>query len=72
MTIQDLTPREQEIVRLIVEEKSTHDISELLCISQKTVETHRKNIYLKLGVKNLVGLVKKAIQNQTTDRHEIN
>ena len=57
MTIQELTPREQQIVN----EKSTTEISMLLHISQKTVETHRKNIYLKLGVKNLVGLVKKAI-----------
>ena len=63
MAIQDLTRREQEIVRLIVSEKSTHEISNLLCISQKTVETHRKNIYLKLGVKNLVGLVKVAIKH---------
>ena len=61
MTIQELTPREQQIVKLIVDEKSTTEISMLLHISQKTVETHRKNIYLKLGVKNLVGLVKKAI-----------
>jgi DNA-binding CsgD family transcriptional regulator len=65
MTVQELTPREQQIVKLIVDEKSTIEISQLLHISQKTVETHRKNIYLKLGVKNLVGLVKKAIQNQT-------
>jgi DNA-binding CsgD family transcriptional regulator len=66
MALHQLTPREKEIVELIVAEKSTHEISDLLCISQKTVETHRKNIYLKLGVKNLVGLVKIAIQNQTT------
>lgn len=65
MSIQELTPREQQIVHLITEEKSSTEILEILHISQKTVETHRKNIYLKLGVKTLVGLVKKAIQNQT-------
>lgn len=58
-----LSPREEEILRLIVEEKSTKEISELLFISDRTVETHRKNILRKTGCSNLVALVKFALQH---------
>ncbi len=58
-----LSPREVEIVRLIMEEKSSTDISNILQISARTVDTHRKNILRKTGIKNLVGLTKFAIQN---------
>lgn len=56
-----LTRREEEILKLIVEEKTTKEIAELLFISEKTVENHRANLMLKLDVKNLAGLVKKAL-----------
>lgn len=56
-----LTKREEEILRLIVDEKTTKEIAEELFISDKTVENHRANLMLKLDVKNLAGLVKKAI-----------
>ena len=53
-----LTPREIEVVRLILQEMTTSDIASTLNISERTVETHRKNVYRKTGVKNVVGLVK--------------
>ena len=56
----DLTEREIEIVRLIVKELSSAEIAEKLFISLRTVETHRKNILRKTGVKNIVGLIKYA------------
>lgn len=56
----ELTPREVEIIRLIAQENSTKQIAELLFISERTVETHRKNIIRKTGVGSLVGLVKYA------------
>lgn len=56
-----LTKREIEILQLIVDEKTTKEIAEQLFISEKTVENHRANLMLKLDVKNLAGLVKKAI-----------
>lgn len=59
-----LTPREIDILRLIVEEMSTHEIAEKLFISTNTVETHRKNLIAKTGVKNSVGLVKFALENK--------
>ncbi|MGJ8591165.1 MAG: LuxR C-terminal-related transcriptional regulator [Aquaticitalea sp.] len=57
----ELTEREKEILQLIVQEKTTKEIAEHLCLSDKTIETHRGNIMMKLEVKNLAGMVKKAI-----------
>ncbi len=59
----DLTPREQEIVKLIVKEYSTKQIAEILLISEKTVETHRKNLLKKTKTANLVGLTKYAFKH---------
>lgn len=57
----DLTDREKEVLQLIVQEKTTKEIAEQLCLSEKTVETHRGNIMLKLDTRNIAGMVKKAI-----------
>jgi DNA-binding NarL/FixJ family response regulator len=62
-----LTEREREIVALIVREYSSVEIAGLLSISPATVDTHRKNIQHKLGIKNIVGLVKYAIRAGLTD-----
>ncbi|WP_421872005.1 response regulator [Marinoscillum sp.] len=59
----ELSPREQEIVKLIVKEYSTKQIAEILLISEKTVETHRKNILKKTKTTNLVGLTKYAFKH---------
>jgi DNA-binding NarL/FixJ family response regulator len=58
-----LTKREIEILKLVAQEYSNHEIAEKLFISTGTVDTHRKHILLKLGVKNTVGLVKYCLQN---------
>jgi DNA-binding NarL/FixJ family response regulator len=57
-----LTNREKQILQLIVEENSTKDISDKLYISTRTVETHRKNILHKYGVKNSLGLMKAVLE----------
>lgn len=57
----ELTQREKEILQLIVAEKTTKEIADHLCLSEKTIETHRSSIMLKLDVKNIAGMVKKAI-----------
>ncbi len=57
-----LTDREVEVLRLIAEEYSNAEIAERLFISIRTVDTHRRNLLDKLGVKNTAGLVKYAIQ----------
>lgn len=56
-----LSEREIEIVKLIASEKTNKEIAQELFISEKTVENHRSNIMLKMDVKNVAGLVKKAI-----------
>lgn len=63
MSIQ-LTGREKEILDLICQEYSTSGIAEKLFISTHTVESHRKNLMAKTGSKNVVGLVKFAIENK--------
>lgn len=57
----ELTERELEILQLIVEEKTTKEIAEQLFLSEKTIETHRGNIMLKLEARNIAGIVRKAI-----------
>lgn len=58
-----LTDREVEVLQLIAEEMSNAEIAERLFISVRTVDTHRRNLLDKLGVKNTVGLIKYAIRN---------
>lgn len=53
-----LSKREQEILKLVSEEKTNQEISKLLYISTRTVETHKRNILMKLKIKNVAGLVK--------------
>ena len=60
--IPKLTIREKEILTLIVQEFITEEIASKLFISKKTVETHRSNLIQKLGVKNVAGLVRVAIE----------
>jgi DNA-binding NarL/FixJ family response regulator len=57
-----LTPREQEIVKLIAEAYSNDQIAEVLFISKKTVERHRANILEKLGMRDRVELTRYAIR----------
>ena len=57
-----LTPREQEVVKLIAEGHTSDEIAETLVISRKTVERHRANILGKLGMRNRVELTRYAIR----------
>jgi DNA-binding CsgD family transcriptional regulator len=57
-----LTKREREILTLIAEERTSVDISSILGISIRTVETHRKNLTRKTGSVSPAGLVKYAIR----------
>jgi len=61
-----LTERELEIIRLIENELSNRQIAEKLFISERTVETHRKNIFRKTQTNSVIGLVKYAYEHNCT------
>jgi DNA-binding NarL/FixJ family response regulator len=58
-----LTPREQQIVRLLAEGKTNKQVAEQLELSVRTVETHRANVLRKKGIESLAGLVRYAVRN---------
>ena len=59
-----LTPREIDVLHLICDELTTAEIAEKLFVSINTVETHRKNLLNKTGARNMIGLVKFALENK--------
>ncbi len=66
-SIPELSKREQEVLKLIGDQLTTKEIADQLFISQNTVESHRKNMFAKLNVKNVAGLIKVAIKNKLLD-----
>lgn len=60
----NITDRELEILKLIVNEYTNQEIADELYISVRTVDAHRRNLLQKTGAKNTAGLVKYAIKNQ--------
>lgn len=57
-----LTPREREILQLIAEGKTNKEISQQLDMSVKTVESHRRNLMVKLDIHETASLVRHAIK----------
>jgi DNA-binding NarL/FixJ family response regulator len=57
-----LTPREEEVVKLIAEAHTNAQIAAILHLSEKTVESHRANVLRKLGMRDRVELVRYAIR----------
>lgn len=66
-----LTAREIEIIGLIEEELSNKDIADSLCISERTVETHRKNIFRKTRTNSVIGLIKYAYEHKLIQKKSI-
>jgi DNA-binding NarL/FixJ family response regulator len=59
-----ISPRELEILQLVVQQNTTKEIANKLFITPKTVEAHKSNLLSKTGSKNTVGLVMFAIQHR--------
>ncbi|MDF2189499.1 LuxR C-terminal-related transcriptional regulator [Paraflavitalea sp. CAU 1676] len=59
-----LTLRELEVIRLIEKEFSNKQIAGHLGISERTVETHRKNILRKTRTNNVIGLIKYVYEHK--------
>ena len=58
----ELTRREKEVLDLIADNLSSQEMAERLFVSKRTIDNHRLNLLLKLGVKNSATLVKRAMQ----------
>lgn len=57
-----LSPREEEILRLIAEEYTTAEIANELFVSVETIRTHRKHLMIKMNARNVAGLVRRAFE----------
>lgn len=58
-----LSEREREVLKLICRQKTAKEIGERMFITQRTVEGHKNNLFIKTGAKNIAGLVIYSIQN---------
>ena len=56
-----ITKREIEVIKLIAQEYTTQEIADQLFVSTNTVATHKRNLFVKMDVKNSVGMIKKAV-----------
>jgi DNA-binding NarL/FixJ family response regulator len=61
--IKELTDRELEVLKLIIQEYSSEEMAAKLYVSRRTIDSHRKNIMHKTRVKTIVGLIKYAYRN---------
>ncbi|MBE0531356.1 MAG: response regulator transcription factor [Rhodospirillales bacterium] len=62
-----LSDRETEVLKMIADGQHTKQIADLLCISVKTVETHRRQIMEKLGISTVAGLTRYAVRTGLVD-----
>lgn len=60
----ELSARELEVLKLLILEMTTKEVAQKLFISERTIETHRKNLLRKTNSKNTVGLIKYAYLNK--------
>ncbi len=65
-TSPSLTHREREVLQLLAEGRTTKEIASKLCVSIKTIETHRKQIMEKVGLNSVAELTKYAIREGLT------
>ncbi|KAA2239084.1 response regulator transcription factor [Chitinophaga agrisoli] len=61
-TLEMLTSREKDVLKLIAEEYTTQEIADKLFLSKHTIESYRKTLILKLKVRNLAGLTRYAVK----------
>ncbi len=63
----ELSSRELDVIRLICDERTTEEIADELSITANTVKSHRKKIMHKMGVRNIAGMVRYALENDLVD-----
>ncbi|MCK8521153.1 response regulator transcription factor [Aquimarina sp. D1M17] len=69
--IDELTPRELDVLKLLCYQLTAKEIGEKLFVSRKTVETHKSNLLSKTGAKNIAGLIIFAAQNKLIELDKI-
>ena len=57
-----LTEREEQLLYLVSNEMSNAEIAKRLFLSKNTIDSHKKNLFLKLGVSNSAGLIRRAFE----------
>jgi DNA-binding NarL/FixJ family response regulator len=62
-----LSEREVEVMKLLCEQYTNREIAEILKLSPRTIDTYRENIFIKIGAKNIVGIVRYAISHSLID-----
>lgn len=67
--VSSLSPREKQVLGLILKDHSNKEIAEKLHISVRTVETHKQNLIGKTGANSVAGLVVYAIKNNLVESH---
>lgn len=70
-SVESLTPREVEVLRLLCFQKTAKEIGAELFITPRTVEGHKSNLFLKTGQKNIAGLVVYALQRSLISIDEL-
>ena len=64
--VDSLSPRERQVLQMVVEGKTSSEIAHILCLSPKSVETYRTRLMKKLSVENIPSLVKFALEHGLT------
>lgn len=62
-----LSDREIEVLKLLCDQHTNKEIAEILHLSPRTIDTYRENLFVKTGAKNIVGIVRYAINNHLID-----
>jgi two-component system response regulator NreC len=62
-SLESLTPAERRVLRLVAQYKTTQEIAETLCVSPRTIESHRATITQKLGLRGSHSLMRYALQH---------
>lgn len=62
-SLDEITPRQREILQLVARSHTSREIGEMLGISPRTVETHRANMMQRLGIHDVAGLVRFAVSS---------
>ena len=68
--LERLSPREREVLQLVVESKSSAEMSRILGISAKTIDTHRSRLMKKLDIRNISDLIKFGLRHGFTPPEE--